>query len=413
MRTWSRTALAVLAIATGGAVVAGCGADNGGAKESEGVTKDTIKVGSISDVTGPSAAIQGPWLHGLQSSIKAANQAGGIGKRQIELVSEDDKYDAGAGLAAYKKLVSQTPVIGIAFSGSSNVAAAVLPRVARDKVPIFGGFATAKNAETPFNPWFFALAPTYADQADVLMGYAKRWVKKDQPRVAVIHNGTVSGPEFADLVKARAGGGAAFAGSVVLPPTATSADAQVQKIVSMKPDVIAFHGSGAGANLILRAEEKLGTSIPMIGLVPSGGPIAYKGISPKYGDNYEYLTAFTPATTPEPGTSALLAAAKAAGYAQEANNPDFVNGYVAGQIVVNGLKKAGDDLSREGLRKGLEKLTDLDTGGLSAAVTYGAKDHVGPQELRPAKWDYARSVVTPIGQYQDYSSFLSNEYVPK
>jgi branched-chain amino acid transport system substrate-binding protein len=404
----------VLAVAAVGALAAGCGdASGGGANQQEGVTAKTIKVGSISDITGPSAAIQGPWLHGLQASIKAANQSGGVAGRQIELLSEDDKYDAGVGLAAYKKLVSQTPVIGIAFSGSSNVAAAILPRFKRDKVPIFGGFATAKQAETPFNPYFFALAPTYADQADVLMGYAKELLKKDAPRVAVIQNGTVSGPEFVGLVKSRAGNGNAFAGSVVLPPTATSADAQVQKLVGMKPDFIAFHGSGSGANLVLRAEEKLGASIPMIGLVPSGGPVAFKGIAPKVGSKYEYLTAFTPSTTQVPGTPEMVAAAKAAGYGAETSNPDFVNGYVAGETLVHGLKNAGDELDREGLRKGLEKLASLDTGGLSATITYGSTDHVGPQALRPAKWDYNRKIVTPIGNYEDYQRFITNEYVPK
>src|SRR4051812_24808143 len=324
MRTWTSAAVA----AAGLALVVGCGSDAKGGGAAEGVSAGTIKVGSISDITGPSAAVQGPWLHGVRAAVDAANAKGGIDGRKIELVSEDDKYDAGTGLAAYRKLVTQDKVLAIAFSGSSNVAAAVLPRLQRDKVPVFGGFATAKDAVNPFNRYYFSLAPTYADQADVLMGYGREWLKQATPRVAVIHNGTVSGPEFAGLIESRAKG--AFAGSVALPPTATSADAQVQKVAAMKPDLIAFHGSGAGANLILRAEEKLGVSIPMIGLVPSGGPIAYKDISPKVGDNYHYLTAFTPGTTKAAGTPAMLAASKAAGFTGDGSNPDFVNGYVAG-----------------------------------------------------------------------------------
>jgi hypothetical protein len=164
---------------------------------------------------------------------------------------------------------------------------------------------------------------------------------------------------------------------------------------------------------MLRAEEKLGVSIPMIGLVPSGGPIAYKDISPKVGDNYHYLTAFTPGTTKAAGTPAMLAASKAAGFTGDGSNPDFVNGYVAGEIVVNAIRNAGTDLSRDSLVQGFEKLSPLSTGGLSADVTYGARDHVGPQTLRPAKWDYATSQIVPIGRYEDYAKFISNEYVPK
>src|SRR6187402_2980583 len=117
--------LTVAALAIG---VAACGSDSGSggggggssakaggntATPREGVTKDTINYGMIYDQTGPQTVAQTPWAHGFLTQIDKANDAGGINGRKIKILDEDDKGEVPTGVAAYKKLVSQTPVVGI------------------------------------------------------------------------------------------------------------------------------------------------------------------------------------------------------------------------------------------------------------------------------------------------------------
>lgn len=51
-------------------------------------------------------------------------------------------------------------------------------------------------------------------------------------------------------------------------------------------------------------------------------------------------------------------------------------GYAAAQLVVEGLKKAGPDLTRAGFIAALESLEDW-TGGLLPPISYNADDHRG------------------------------------
>jgi ABC-type branched-subunit amino acid transport system substrate-binding protein len=51
-------------------------------------------------------------------------------------------------------------------------------------------------------------------------------------------------------------------------------------------------------------------------------------------------------------------------------------GYAAAQLVVEGLRRAGPDLTREGLIAALEGLKEW-TGGLLPPISYGPDDHRG------------------------------------
>ena len=135
------------------------------------MTAKDVKIGVIADLTGPTAAVQVPFTEGIKTQVEAANAAGGINGRKITLLMEDEKYEVPTGLAAYKKLVSQTPALGIIGLNNSSLQVAAIKQVATNKVPVFGAEATTKQAINPFNPYFFAMQCSYADQADVAVPY--------------------------------------------------------------------------------------------------------------------------------------------------------------------------------------------------------------------------------------------------
>jgi branched-chain amino acid transport system substrate-binding protein len=409
-------ALAVL-LAVG---VAACGADQGGggggggggSAVKEGVTAKDVKIGLIADLTGPTAAVQVPFTEGIKTQVEAANAAGGVNGRKITLLEEDEKYDVPTGLAAYKKLVSQTPALGIIGLNNSSLQVAAIKQVATNKVPVFGAEATAKQAINPFNPYFFAMQCSYADQADVAVPYMAQKTGKAKPRVATLALDVESGYEWADLIKARVQKlGGQYLGHTAVPPTATEADAQVQKIAKEKPDFIALHGSSNTATILLKSMEKFDVKIPVIGIFATGGPAAYASVPASVGNLFETVNCYTPSSISVQGTQEMLSRAKQYGFEKSAGTTDFVNGYVVGQVLVDALKAAGKNPTRESFKKGLESLSDLSTGGLSENVTFGAKDHVGIQTVRPYAYDYGSKTYKAIGEYADYRKDISNEYL--
>jgi hypothetical protein len=68
------------------------------------------------------------------------------------------------------------------------------------------------------------------------------------------------------------------------------------------------------------------------------------------------------------------------------SKPNFVSleGFVDAMVMVEGLRRAGKDLTREGLIQGIESLHNFDIGlGPQLKLDYSAKDHKGFDHVIP------------------------------
>ncbi len=66
--------------------------------------------------------------------------------------------------------------------------------------------------------------------------------------------------------------------------------------------------------------------------------------------------------------------------------PNFVSleGFVDAMVLVEGLKKAGKELTREGLLRGIESLHEVDLGlGPKLKLNYSSKEHKGFSSVIP------------------------------
>ena len=75
------------------------------AEEVRGVRDDTIKIGTIMDMTGPAADNLMPYAIGVRNYFKYINDKGGINGRKVKVIVEDDRYTIPMAMAAFKKLV--------------------------------------------------------------------------------------------------------------------------------------------------------------------------------------------------------------------------------------------------------------------------------------------------------------------
>ena len=82
--------------------------------EVRGVTDTTIKVGIIGDLTGPIATTWQPALRSIRTCLRHINESGGIHRRKIVNVVEDDRYSIPMALAAFKKIVFRDQVLQLA-----------------------------------------------------------------------------------------------------------------------------------------------------------------------------------------------------------------------------------------------------------------------------------------------------------
>lgn len=378
----------------------------------EGVYTDRVDYGLIYDQTGPTASTQTLFAAGILAHLQAVNEAGGVNGRQINVLEEDEKYDVAAGVAAYNKLVDQTPVVGMTAMNNSSFQGAVIEDVDSNGVPVIGAESTTQTAVVPFREYFLAMECTYADQADVAVAYSTTMTEDGSvPRTATIYGNVASGEEYAADIQERVeASGGEYVGSVSLEYGSTEADAQAQEIASMEPDVIHLHGGVSIGTPVLASLAKFGiTDVPVVGIfamhnndVPlAAAEVPFSAVN-CYSNAYEGVE----------GADQLIAEAQAAGDSQEEwERPEYANGWAVANVVVRALESMGDEVTREGLKEAVEQIQGYKLGALTPEITFGPDDHVGVESVKPFLFDPETETYSAVGDYGDWAPCISQEYI--
>ena len=373
----------------------------------DGVYKDRIDWGVMMDMSGVAAGAQVPWVNGFNAYMKKVNDAGGYNGRKINVLVEDDRYDASLDRTNYEKLASQTPVLGISGIGNSSAQAALMATLRRGKVPILGTFVVSKGGVEPPSPVYYGGYCGFPQMAQVAVGFFSERFKLKAPKVATVHLDVAGGKEFSDFVDAevKKRGGE----HKPLPIKAGAADAtpHVLEIINMKPDFVTVYGVSTASVLLMRTMKQYGLSLPAVAITQLGTPAIYEAMGPEVGANYYFVSCFTPGDIDEPGgIKEMAAAADKYGFGAFKNDVNYVGGWVVGQMVAEAIARAGPEPTREKLVAALDKGFTVDTRGVSSSLKYTKEDHRGPLVVRPYSYDYAARRFKAYGQYADYEKFV-------
>ncbi|MGA2552910.1 MAG: ABC transporter substrate-binding protein, partial [Burkholderiaceae bacterium] len=95
------------------------------AQNYQGVSKSELVVGTIQDLSGPTAAYGRQLRNGLQMRANELNQQGGINGRRIKLVVEDSSGDPARAAVAVSRLIGRDHVFAVLgqMGGPQNLAA--------------------------------------------------------------------------------------------------------------------------------------------------------------------------------------------------------------------------------------------------------------------------------------------------
>ena len=375
---------------------------------SDGVTADRIDWGVMMDMSGPLSAAQLPWVAGVQDYARKVNDAGGIHGRKINILAEDDRYDASLTRINYEKLVSQTPVLGISGMGNSSAQVALVPSIKRGKVPIVGTYVTSKLGVEPASPLFYGSFCGAREMAQVGTGFLSDMLKLKAPKVATVHLEVASGREYYGYMEAEIAKRGGVSKAMTIKPTAIDANAQVLEIIAMKPDFVTVHGGPSTAILLMRTMQQYGLKIPTFAITYLGTPGVYSALGPEAGSNYYFVSCFTPGSVDEPGggLQAMNAAADKYGHSVMKDDVNYVAGWVVGQLVAESITRAGPEPTRDKLVAAMAPGFEVDTKGVSSALKYTKDDHLGLVVLRPYSYDYVAKRYKAYGKYSDYQKYV-------
>ncbi|WP_082536651.1 MULTISPECIES: ABC transporter substrate-binding protein [unclassified Roseateles] len=328
-----------------------------------------INIGQTAGHTGQVAASVGEATRGAKLYLDVVNAAGGVNGQKINLVSLDDKFDPKIAVTNAKQLIDQG-VISLFLNRGTPHTQAIMPLLTEHKVPLVGPSTGAMVLHKPVHPWLFNVRATYQREAERAIEHLSLI---GMERIAIVQVDDSFGED------AVAG---ALAGLAKTNKTAVAHEKYdrakpdfapiVPKLLAKQPQAVLFVGSGTAVVQGMKAVRAAGSNAQLVtlsnnasaGFIKDLGELAY-GVIVSQVFPYERSIA-------KPIIKEALEAARNAGLEL---TPTVVEGYVSAKVLVEGLKRAGKQPTRQSLRDALEAMGRFDVGGIE--VGYNAKDHSG------------------------------------
>lgn len=339
------------------------------ASAEDGVTKDTVTIGGMGPMTGPLAMLVRPALHGVEAVFQEVNDAGGIHGRKLVYVTEDDECQPSKGVGAVKKLIHEVKPFMIVGGGCSNASIAQRPEIIEAKIPWLIVASTADKLTEPAHPYI------YTSQLAAWMevyGLLQHAIDKGKTKIGVIWQGDAWGiariEPMREALKSK-GITPVVVEEVAIEPT------------DLTPTVLKMQQAGADAVILLlfpkagipylRDAFKFGYKPLTVGASPLAEiDVMAKGVGSE--DAMENFRAVSPAgySADDPRVSNWKVVIDKR-YPKDRFSIVHMFGISAGQLVVEALRRAGPDLTRERL---LEVLSDID---------YQTDTYAGPMSCKP------------------------------
>ncbi len=363
-----------------------------------GVTDSAIKIGQTMPYSGPVSA----WAtlgRAEAAYIKMLNEQGGIGGRQIDLVSLDDGYSPPRTVEQTRRLVEQEDVLLLFSSFGTPTNTAIHKYVNAKKVPhLFIASIGSKWADPQHFPWTMAFMQ---DQGTEAAAHAA-WLVKSNPKakVGVLYQNDDFGKDYVKGLKDALGQKAAamIVAEASYEVTDPTIDSQIIALKSSGADTLFTFASPKFAALSIRKTYDIGWRPLHIVAQPGtsvGSVLRPAGLEKSVGlIAASFLKDPTdPQWRDDPAMKAWLAWMKK--YYPEGDVTDWVNvfGYTLAQALARVLRQCGDDLTRENVMAQAAQLRDLELPMLlpgirisTSSTDYRTIKHLQLQRFDGKRW---------------------------
>ncbi len=335
-----------------------------------GVTADKIKLGQAAVFSGPAAQLGIQMRNGIKAYFDFVNDAGGVHGRKLELVTEDDFYESSRAPAASKKLIEEHKVFALLGYVGTPTGAAHLPVVTQAKVPLVGMFTGAEILRDPLSRYVFHVRASYYDETDKIV---EQVVSTGGRKIAVFHQADSygeAGRKGTEIALAKRGMKIHSTGTV--ERNTVKVEDAVKAIHASQPDAVVMVSAYTSCAEFIRQMKKAGSgaifyNVSFVGSKALADALGKEGV----GVAISQVVPF-PWGRSVPVVKEYQELAKKAGYADY--NFSAMEGFVTAKVMVEGLRRAGRDLTREKFVEAMEKM-DVDLGGFY--VSYSPKNHAG------------------------------------
>ena len=337
-----------------------------------GVTAKSILLGQSAAFSGPAAQLGIQMNIGTKAYLDHINARGGVYGRKIALKTRDDRYEANLCADATTKLIEEDKVFALISYVGTPTTAAAMPIITNAKVPLVGPFTGAELLRTPVNRYIFNVRASYYDETEKIVDLL---VSNGNTNIAVFYqddNYGLAGLKGVEIAMAKRNLKISALGKV--ERNTIKVEDAVKSINAARPGGVVTISAYTSVAEFVRQMKKAGSitqfyNVSFVGSKALADALKDEG----YGITISQVVPF-------PWTSSGVRVVKE--YQEimtKAGNTDFnfssLEGLIVAKVMVEGLKRAGKDLTREKLIEALEGMNNVDLGEF--VVSFSPTSHSG------------------------------------
>ena len=349
-----------------------------------GVTRDSIRIATIQDLSGPIAILGAPIRDGIVMRLDEENARGGVHGRRLTIAVEDSGYDPKKAVLAARRLLAGDNVFAFVGNLGTPVVMATMPLIVGAGRPHLFPFSPHQTTYQPLHPLKFQIFAPYRDYMDAAVRHMVRangyqrvcLLYQDDDYGLEVGRGVESGLDRLDMALVERTG---------YKRGATDFSSQIARLQAARCDLVVLATVVRETVAAMREARKVGWPVDM--LVTASG---YSAQTHELGgDAVEGLYGVSVLPHPYPGkdTSRRLGEWIESYRTRYDTDPNVWSamGYQVADIFVQALRAAGPGLDVAGFvaaMEGLETTRDF-LGG--PGYRFSPDDHLGNRRGRLAR----------------------------
>lgn len=375
-------------------------------KYDTGVTDTDIKIGNIEAYSGPASAY-GVIGKTEEAYFKMINDQGGVNGRKIDFITYDDGYSPPKTVEQDRKLIESDEVFLIFNALGTPTQTAVQKYQNAKKVPqLFVATGASKWNDPKQFPWTMGFQPSYRVEARIFAKYILQ--NKPDAKVGVLYQNDDFGKDYLAGLKDVFGEKASklIIAEESYETTEPSIDSHIVKLKDSGADVFVNISTPKFAAQAIKKAAEIGwkpmhlmtdVSISIGAVMQPAGLAASEGVL-----SAGYLKdASDPQWKNDEGMKKFMAFADKYMPGSNIADANMVYGYAAGQTLVQVLRQAGDNLTRENVMK---QAADLKDFGPDTLIP-GIKVNTSPTDFAPI--EQLKMMRFKNGQWELFGDIIS------
>ncbi len=340
-----------------------------------GVTGDEILIGTWAPMTGPASNLS-TISRAMEVYFRYVNEEeGGVHGRKLRLLTKDDAYDPSKTPAVAAELVDGDRVFALLGGNGTANCLAVKDYIANKLIPWINPGSGARALTSPVNAYVFSTFPSYVTEGRVLAKYASEnlpatkygllyqddafgregqeglrlGLRNTEKEIAVAQTYKVGDSDLSAAAQKFKDDGVDLIFVWTIAEGAAALMKGIAAIEGYKPQIVASQILSDPVMFELAGEGWEGAIVASSVPEPDSGEpgaVRARAIIEKYGDGIQY------------GTYSLWGLSRA-------------------EVLVEGLRRAGRELTRLRLLQSLESIQDWNENLLGHPISFDADNHLG------------------------------------